>query len=383
MKKIALTGTICFLIVIQLFAQTRSAKAVTLGPENGTLLIIGGRASDMFYDKFAELIGGFDQAIVVIPTAASSRDLTEAFLNDYRKRFEDIGFTNVTVLHTRDPEESNTDTFIAPIKRAKGIWFSGGRQWRHADSYLNTRAHDAFHDLLERGGVIAGSSAGATIQGSYLARGDTKANTVMMGDHEEGLGFLRNVAIDQHLLARNRQFDLFEILDHKPDLLGIGLDEDTGIIVRHDRFSVFGSSYVMMYDGTRWSAERNQIKKLPKGSREFYTLQQGDEYDLRKRKVVEFEDRKFMTLSLDQLSRYEGLYQSTKEGSQNQIRIFAEDGKLISEQHWSNQNRELFIESESQVISEDSHLVIQFNFNQGDVSDLYIPRIDVHYERLE
>lgn len=383
MNKIVLAGILSFLVVTQVSAQTQSPTALTEGPENGTLLIIGGGASDIFYDKFAELIGGFEQPIVVIPTASSSRDLTEAFLNDYRKRFEAKGFNDVTVLHTRDPEESNTNTFIAPIKRAKGVWFSGGRQWRHADSYLNTRAHDAFHKLLDRGGVIAGSSAGATIQGSYLARGDTKANTIMMGDHEEGLGFLRNVAIDQHLLARNRQFDLFEILDHKPELLGIGLDEDTGIIVRHDRFSVFGSSYVMIYDGTRWSAERDQIKKLPKGSREFYTLHQGDEYDLKKRKVIEFEDRVFINFSMDEMQGYEGLYQSSEEGIQNQIRIFVEDGKLFSEQHWSDTKRELFIESASQVISEDSHIQFQFTFKQKEITGLYIPRIDVHYKRVD
>ena len=135
--------------------------------------------------------------------------------------------------------------------------------------------------------MIAGSSAGATIQGSYLARGDTKANTIMMGDHEEGLGFLTNVAIDQHLLARNRQFDMFEILDNKPELLGIGLDENTGIIVKGDRFTVFGESYVAIYDGTRWSAERDTIYELPKGSREFYLLNAGKEYDLIKRRIIQ------------------------------------------------------------------------------------------------
>ncbi len=134
--------------------------------------------------------------------------------------------------------------------------------------------------------MIAGSSAGATIQGSYLARGDTRANTIMMGDHEEGLGFISNVAIDQHLFARNRQFDLFEILDERPELLGIGLDENTGIIVQGDKFSVLGESYVAIYDGTRWSAERDTIYQLPKGSRGFYLLREGNQYDLKKREVI-------------------------------------------------------------------------------------------------
>jgi cyanophycinase len=223
----------------------------------------------------------------VIPTAASSDPLDDAFLARFKKRYIDLGFKDVTVLHTRDPKESNTEAFIAPLKKAKGVWFSGGRQWRHADSYLNTKAHEAFWEVLNKGGVIAGSSAGATIQGSYLARGDTKANTIMMGDHEEGLGFLTNVAIDQHLFARNRQFDLFEILDHRPELLGIGLDENTGIIVKQDQFTVIGESYIAIYDGTRWSAERDTIYDLPKGSREFYMLKKGQQYDLINRRVVE------------------------------------------------------------------------------------------------
>ena len=258
----------------------------TLGPENGTLLIIGGAASGMFYDKFMELIGGADAPIVIIPTAVSSNELDQEFLDRYKQRYLDRGFTNVTVLHTRDPNESNTEAFIAPIKKAKGVWFSGGRQWRHADSYLNTKAHEAFRNVLQRGGVIAGSSAGATIQGSYLARGDTKANTIMMGDHEEGLSFISNIAIDQHLFARNRQFDLFEILDRRPELLGIGLDEDTGIIVNGNKFTVIGNSYVAIYDGTRWSAERDTIYNLPKGSREFYMLKAGQRYDMKDRKVI-------------------------------------------------------------------------------------------------
>jgi len=256
------------------------------GPAKGTLLIIGGNASDIFYQKFMELVGGADAPIVVIPTAITSDRLTEEDLERFKSSFVNRGFQNVTVLHTRDREVANDKAFAEPIRKARGVWFSGGRQWRHADSYLNTLTHEAFFELLDRGGVIAGSSAGATIQGSYLARGDTKKNTIMMGDHEEGLGFITHVAIDQHLFARNRQFDMFEILVNCPELLGIGLDEDTGIIVKGDQFTVFGNSYVALYDGTRWSAERDTIYKLPAGSREFYLLGQGQKYDLKNRTVI-------------------------------------------------------------------------------------------------
>jgi len=145
-----------------------------------------------------------------------------------------------------------------------------------ADSYLNTKVHDALWDLLDRGGVIGGSSAGATIQGSYLARGDTKTNTIMMGDHEEGLGLLKNVAIDQHLLQRNRQFDLIEIIEAKPDLLGIGLDENTAIVVQGDAFEVIGQSYAVIYDHAR---------QLDSGGK-FYFLAPGDRFDLKKREAT-------------------------------------------------------------------------------------------------
>ena len=258
----------------------------TQGPEKGTLLIIGGAASEMFYEKFMALVGGPDAPIVVIPTATTSELITAEDLEGFKRSFTNKGFRNVTVLHTRDRDEANEPDFYKPLDTAVGVWFSGGRQWRHADSYLGTNTHKAFFRLLDRGGVIAGSSAGATIQGSYLARGDTKANTIMMGDHEEGLGFMSNVAIDQHLLARNRQFDLFEILDNRPELLGIGLDENTGIIVKGDKFSVIGESFVAVYDGTRWSAEKDTIYQLPKGSREFYFLKEGNLYDLKKREVI-------------------------------------------------------------------------------------------------
>ena len=233
-----------------------------------------------------QLAGGPDAPVVVIPTALTSEKLENEDLERFRNSFIKRGFTNVTVLHTRDREVANSPAFYEPLKTATGVWFSGGRQWRHADSYLDTKTHQAFFEVLERGGIIAGSSAGATIQGSYLARGDTKTNTIMMGDHEEGLAFLSNVAIDQHLFARNRQFDLFEILHHKPELLGIGLDENTGILVEGDQFTVLGQSYVAMYDGTRWSAERDTIYPLPERSYQFYLLDDGDRYDLKNRRVI-------------------------------------------------------------------------------------------------
>ena len=244
----------------------------TSGPASGSLVVAGGNIKDLsIFERFVALAGGLDAAIVVVPTAAEG-DINELPW-DILAEFREIGADNLTVLHTRDPAEADTDAFVEPLKNARGVWFIGGRQWRIADSYLGTRTEQEFRNVLERGGVIGGSSAGATIQGSYLARGDSNANTIMMGDHEEGFAYIRNVAIDQHVLVRNRQFDLLEIIDARPQLLGLGIDEDTAIVVRGDSFEVIGQGYVAIYDNNKTTGRDGR----------FYFLAPGDQFDLKER----------------------------------------------------------------------------------------------------
>jgi len=380
---------ICFVLAIvmlpinNLFGQDSNNLKIheTIGPEKGTLIITGDGIYGIFKDKFLELIGGADAPIIVIPTAGSSEVLSDEFLENYKQSFLNSGFNNVTVLHTRDPEEANKDEFIEPIKNAVGVIFGGGRQWRHADSYLNTKTHDEFIKLLDRGGVIAGGSAGATIQGSYLARGDSQGNTEMMGDHEVGLGFITNVAIDQHLLARNRQFDMFEILDNRPELLGIGLDENTGIIVHGDKFQVVGKSYVAIYDGTRWSKERNTIYKLPKGSREFYMLKAGDEYDLKKRKIIAFSDREFINISDFKYNKILGTYQ--QKGGMLQSEILFENDSIKVLMTWNNRKFAILPESENRLYIINSDIYFEFSFNEdGTVNGLSVPAQNSSWEKI-
>jgi cyanophycinase len=243
--------------------------AQQFGPENGALVIVGGAMRDQaIVERFLDLAGGPDAPIVLIPTAGGAETYDQFWRG--RRQFMEAGASHLFVLHTYDPEEANTEGFVEPIKNARGVWFGGGRQWRLADAYLGTRVHEELWALLERGGVIGGSSAGATIQGSYLARGDTETNTVMMGDHVEGMAFLKNVTIDQHLLRRNRHFDLIAVVETFPEMLGIGLDENTAIVVQGDRFDVIGQSYVAIFDHDR---------SIDTGG-SFYFLAPGDSFDL-------------------------------------------------------------------------------------------------------
>jgi len=111
-----------------------------------------------------------------------------------------------------------------------------------------------FHRVLARGGVIGGSSAGATIQGDYLVRGDTSGPDIVMTaekEHQHGFAFLRRVAIDQHINTRNRWDDLIPVIKRYPHLLGIGLSEGTALVVRGDRFEVMGAWKVAVHDNTR------------------------------------------------------------------------------------------------------------------------------------
>lgn len=247
----------------------QGAPPPQVGPERGSLVIVGGAMrSAEIYERFIQLAGGPDAHIVLVPTAGGAAEYDEFFqgMNAWREH----GARNLTLLHTIDPEEADTDEFIEPLKTAAGVFFFGGRQWRLVDAYGGTKSEQAFQEVLDRGGVIGGSSAGASIQGSYLVRGDTRSNTVMMGDHERGFAYLRNVGIDQHVLRRNRQFDMIEVIEAHPELLGIGLDEDTALVVQGDRAEVIGRSYALIYDNQATAGNNGQ----------FYFLAPGDRFNL-------------------------------------------------------------------------------------------------------
>jgi cyanophycinase len=279
-----------FLIVLSFASKSQTLpNELSYGYPNGTMIIIGGGFEDeLIMEEFKKYAGGDTANIVIIPTALDDKFFQQdsAFI-EIRKFFKRYGMDNFTILHTRDSSQANSDEFIKPLKTATGIFFTGGRQWRIADSYLNTKVQDEMFKLLDRGGVIAGSSAGASIQGSYLARGDSKNDQLIIGDHEIGFGFITNVAIDQHVLARNRQFDMFDILKKHPELLGIGIDENTAIIVKGNTFEVIGTSSVLIYDKTFWSSQGAEFKNLPGSDRLFYFLKCGDKYNLTERKVIE------------------------------------------------------------------------------------------------
>lgn len=261
------------LIVACLLAFTAVLSATEHGPAKGTLVIVGGAMQDpAIVQRFIDLAGGPEAPIVIIPTAGEADDEYHEYWSGL-KQWRDNGARRLTVLHTRDRKVADSETFVKPIREARGVFFAGGRQWRLADSYLNTLTHQELQKLLDRGGVVGGSSAGASILASFMVRGDTKSNEKMIGDHTVGLGFLKNAAIDQHLLRRNRQFDMLEVIDKHPALLGIGIDEDTAIVVSGDQFDVIGKSYVVIYSN----------KPVAGANGRFYFMGAGDRFNMKDR----------------------------------------------------------------------------------------------------
>ena len=267
------------------FVVSLGAQTPEYGPVKGTLVIQGGGSAEGtgINETFVNLAGGRDAKIIIIPTAGGNRGQDGKLIVYEEDKivapWKKLGLTNVHMLHTADPKVADTEAFAATLRDAKGVWFNGGRQWNCVDSYANTLTLREFREVLNRGGVIGGSSAGATIQGDYLVRGAVAGSEIVMApepEHQHGFAFLRHVAIDQHINTRNRWDDIIPVIKKYPDLLGIGLSEGTAIVVTGDRFEVTGKWKAAIHDNTR---------VYQPWEKPYYVLSAGDVYNMKTRKI--------------------------------------------------------------------------------------------------
>lgn len=250
------------LLLLSLFAIAATIRAQErIFPYPGQLIIIGGGSiPDTIYSAFAASIGGRDQPVVYIPTATGD----EAWIRQggHLQKFIDHGFTNLHTVHTRNRDSADTPVFIERIRKAKGVFFGGGDQTRLADAYLGTRLHRELTALLERGGTLMGTSAGASIMGSILVGGDHRKTPDRKFKLPEGLAFMKHTAIDQHVLVRNRAFDLIPVLENHPGTFGLSLDESTAAVVSSTEIHVIGESYMMTYDPLDWKAQTEKWGRI-------------------------------------------------------------------------------------------------------------------------
>ena len=258
-------------------AATASARGTpSVGPRTGSVMVVGGgQQGPEVFAKFIELAGGPDALIVDVPTAGGDSIDT----SDGGRGLKNAGARNVVVYHTTSRTVADADSFVAKIVNARGVWFGGGRHYRLVNSYAGTKSERAFQAVLDRGGVVGGSSAGASILGDYLVRG-APSNDNRLFNHPQylkGFAYLRGVAIDQHVVARERLPDLHDSLtSRRPDLLGISEDEGTVWVVRGDSAEIIGRNKAFVYNGR----DANDAGKP------FLTLRPGDRYNLATRRVV-------------------------------------------------------------------------------------------------
>jgi cyanophycinase len=250
------TRLLYFACASTLFASTIFAQTPSHGPKNGYLLITGGATEPRDYARLIELGGGSKANVVVVPNASVTKPTTQEALQEQycgaKSPFAAFPGVPCKVIYTNDRATANTEAFVAPLKSATAVWFVGGRHWRIADVYLDTLTQKEFFKLLDRGGVVGGGSAGATIQGSYMVRGSAEPddNTIMMAPgHEIGLGFLTNATVDQHVDVRHRENDLAVVIKAHPDLLCFGLDQATSMTIHGDILTVNGPKRVAVWDG--------------------------------------------------------------------------------------------------------------------------------------
>jgi cyanophycinase len=242
MSRIPKTASCCLVLILAMpgwldFSPSVVESLVAL--PGGTLVICGGgELVEDAIDAFVKAAGGHDAEIVVVTTASSRADTDE--IEDELEFWRQRGVANLRVLHTRSRDMANDREFASSLATASGVWFVGGKQAWLADTYLGTVCETMIHDVLRRGGVVGGTSAGAAVMSEIMIR---RGNP--LPETGRGFGLLPGTVIDQHFLARNRQHRLLEALAAHPGLIGLGIDEGTALIVNGGRLSVVGRSSVI------------------------------------------------------------------------------------------------------------------------------------------
>jgi cyanophycinase len=260
----------------------------------GTLYIIGGgeRASEM--KKFVELAGGKDSRIVIIPMAG---DTPLEDLNIEIEKFKKLDCNNVgSVFCNR--AEADADSNVAKLNGAKGVFFLGGDQSRLTASLQDSKVFKKIKTIFEEGGVVGGTSAGAAVMSEVMITGDELINkdtvsifkTIQKGNVKtiRGFGFITKAIIDQHFVIRKRLNRLISAVLENPNLLGIGIDEATAIIVRPDEtFEVSGARNVVIIDPNDVSNIKTTDEALfAAEGLKLHILKAGDKFDINKRSII-------------------------------------------------------------------------------------------------
>lgn len=267
---------------------------------DGTLLIIGG-AEDKegkceILSRFVEMAAATKGPLVVVTTATQE---PQSVGQEYDKIFRRLGAGNVEVLDLNTRQKANQKQTAELLEKAGGIFFSGGDQLRITSTLGGTIANESLKKAYLKGVVIAGTSAGASgMSSTMIVEGDSdeapKLNTIKMAP---GLGLIEEVVVDQHFAQRGRIGRLLSAVAHNPYILGIGIDEDTAVVVYPDaKLEIIGSQTVTFIDGRGVGftnvSELSPGQALAISNVTLHVLPKGFGFDLAARTPFKSENRK-------------------------------------------------------------------------------------------
>ncbi|ACK73309.1 cyanophycinase [Gloeothece citriformis PCC 7424] len=259
----------------------------------GQLIIIGG-AEDKEGDckilrEFIRRSGGIDAKIVIMTVAT---ELPREVGDDYIRTFERLGVEDVRVADTVVREDADSRSILEALERATGVFFTGGDQARIVEVLKDTQIHKTLQKRYQEGLIVGGTSAGASMMSDkMILEGDSETYPrIEIVDLDSGMDFLSEVIIDQHFAQRGRLGRLLAAVARHPQLIGIGIDENTGIIVEDHQFQVIGEGSCTVVDLK--SASHNNIKQILKDEGlalcdvNLNILPDGYGFDLNSRKAI-------------------------------------------------------------------------------------------------
>ncbi len=259
-------------------------------------MIIGGAEDKLrkraILKDFVQASGGTDARIAVIPTASS---LGDAVVEVYDALFRSLGADDVIAIRPESRDEAHDSDLVARLHTATGIFMTGGNQLKLSSVVSGTPLGEAIREAHARGVVVAGTSAGASIQSSHMVAfgGPGATPKQRMTQVAAGLGLLKDAVIDQHFDQRNRYGRLLMIVSQSPQLLGLGVDEDTAAVVTEEDgrqlLKVIGKGAVTVFDPDRMVTNAYEAKRsspLLASGVVLHVLPGGSVFDLTGRQLV-------------------------------------------------------------------------------------------------
>jgi cyanophycinase len=284
--------TLVAILTIEACAPSGVSRMPAPAPAaHGALVIVGGgpRPPEI-RQRFVDFAGGAGTGSIVVFAMASEEGAASGEEEAATLRAMGVDAQNLYLTN----EQANSDSVVARVGKATGIWFGGGDQARLTRVLKGTRTETALHERFRAGAVVGGSSAGAAVMSLIMLTGDerhpggdrpdtTQAYITIARDNVitiEGFGLVRNAIVDQHFVRRKRNNRLLSLVLEHPELIGVGIDESTALVIdSQDRWSVIGASVVVIYDARHAAITPQSSRVLGASGLILSVLPAGSSYD--------------------------------------------------------------------------------------------------------